>query len=109
MQNIEEGREETLRTYRLDTRSVSTRVFCYSQKRVMRSTVGFSEAVPPVEPEGVVLGGGGKGEPVAAIMLDISCCCIMNIIIDVAIGLNRTGLVGGKCGSDGGPVGAMLL
>ena len=72
---------------------------------MLRSTLGFAE----VKPGGVGLGAGGKDEPVAAIMLDISCCCIMNIIIDVAIGLNRTGLLAGKCASVGGPDGAILL
>ena len=56
MQNRGEGRETTLHTYRSDSRGVSKRVFCYSQKRVMRSTVGFSEVALPVEPEGVGLG-----------------------------------------------------
>jgi hypothetical protein len=73
----------------------------YNQNRVLRSTVGFLGAIDGFglgAGDGTKLGGddGSCGKPAAAIMVVIRCCCIMNIIIDAAIGLKRAGLGPGK-------------
>ncbi len=69
----------------------------YNQNRVIRSTFAFRGVV---EDDFVsVVGGIGicVGSPFA-IIVDKKCCCIINIIIEVAIGLNNNGFVGGKLG-----------
>lgn len=70
----------------------------YNQNLVMRSTFGFFGVADGLGVGGTGFKGvdGNCGRPAAAIILVIKCCCIMNIIIDAAIGLNRFGLVPGK-------------
>jgi hypothetical protein len=73
-------------------------LFLYSQNRVMRSTLAFFGEVEGLG-VGVADGRGVEGScgmPAAAIMLVIRCCCIINIIIDAAIGLNKFGFGPGK-------------
>ena len=81
--------------------AVFVRSVCiYSQNRVLRSTVGFFGAIDGFglgDGDGTDVGDGGNcGKPAAAIMVVMRCCCIMNIIIEAAIGLKRAGLGPGK-------------
>lgn len=75
----------------------------------MRSTFSFFGAAVEVGSALIGTASGGVGTGIggipAAIIVDMKCCCIISIIIEVAIGLNIIGLLGGKLGV----VGATLL
>ena len=67
----------------------------YNQNLVIRSTFVLAGVF---EEFGVDVGIGGGisvedncGKPAAAIIAVIKCCCIINIIIEVAIGLSKAG------------------
>ena len=68
----------------------------YNQNLVLRSTLVFFGDVGVVDVdggEGETTGVDGNcGRPAAAIIVFMKCCCIINIIIEVAMGLKRAEL-----------------